>query len=43
MVVEIDGQGDGPDGIAHVGDYVIFVAGVWIGERVEIELTKATR
>ena len=43
LTVHIDGFGDGPDGIAREGDYVIFVPGVLPGERVEIDVTSAAR
>jgi 23S rRNA (uracil1939-C5)-methyltransferase len=39
----IDGLGDGPDGIGHVGNYVVFVPGVLPGERALVRITSASR
>jgi 23S rRNA (uracil1939-C5)-methyltransferase len=41
--VTVDEVGDGPDGIARVGDYVLFVPGVLPGERALVEVTSAAR
>jgi 23S rRNA (uracil-5-)-methyltransferase RumA len=43
LELEIDGLGDGPDGVGHVGDYVVFVPGVLPGERAEVRVTSAAR
>ena len=43
LEVDIDGLGDGPDGVGHVGDYVVFVPGVLPGERAEVRITSAAR
>jgi 23S rRNA (uracil-5-)-methyltransferase RumA len=39
----MEGMGDGPDAIARVGDYVVFVAGALPGERVLAKVTSAAR
>lgn len=39
----IDGMGDGPDALARIGDYVVFVAGALPGERVRVAITSAAR
>jgi len=41
--LEITGFGDGPDGLALVDGYVVFVPHVIPGERVRVELTSAGR
>ena len=41
--VHVDATGDGPDGLARIGDYVVFVPGVLPGERAEVEITSAAR
>ncbi|MCA8948484.1 MAG: 23S rRNA (uracil(1939)-C(5))-methyltransferase RlmD [Planctomycetes bacterium] len=41
--VEIVARGEGPDGIAKLGDYVVFVPGTLPGERVFVEITSAAR
>jgi len=41
--LDIDGIGDGPDGVGHVGAYVVFVPGVLPGERVRVRITSAAR
>ena len=43
LEIEIDGLGDGPDGVGHVGDYVVFVPGVLPGERASVRITSAAR
>ncbi len=43
VTVAVDGLGDGPDGLARIGDYVLFVPGVLPGERAEIVVTSAAR
>ncbi len=43
ITVSVDGLGDGPDGLARIDDYVIFVPGVLPGERATIEVTSAAR
>lgn len=41
--VDVDGLGDGPDGVAHLGAYVLFVPGVLPGERARVRVTSAAR
>ncbi|HEX6811934.1 MAG TPA: 23S rRNA (uracil(1939)-C(5))-methyltransferase RlmD [Planctomycetota bacterium] len=41
--LDIDGLGDGPDGIGRIGNYVIFVPGVLPGERAYVRITSAAR
>lgn len=41
--LEVTALGDGPDGIARVGDYVVFVPGVLPGESADVRITKAAR
>ena len=41
--LDIDGLGDGPDGIGHIGSYVVFVPGVLPGERAYVRVTSAAR
>ncbi|HEX5051255.1 MAG TPA: 23S rRNA (uracil(1939)-C(5))-methyltransferase RlmD [Planctomycetota bacterium] len=41
--LEVDGLGDGPDGIGHIGRYVVFVPGVLPGERASVRITSAAR
>ncbi|MBX3464664.1 MAG: 23S rRNA (uracil(1939)-C(5))-methyltransferase RlmD [Planctomycetes bacterium] len=43
LTLAIDALGDGPDGIGHVGDYVVFVPGVLPGEQAEVRITSAGR
>jgi 23S rRNA (uracil1939-C5)-methyltransferase len=43
LTVDVHGFGDGPDGLARLDDYVLFVPGVLPGERVTIDVTSATR
>ena len=43
LTVTVDGFGDGPDGIARIGDYIVFVPGVLPGERAYVEITSAAR
>src|SRR5688572_12886890 len=43
VTVAVDGLGDGPDGLARIGEYVLFVPGVLPGERAEILVTSAAR
>ena len=43
LEVDIDGLGDGPDGIGRIGNYVIFVPGVLPGERAYVRITSAAR
>jgi 23S rRNA (uracil1939-C5)-methyltransferase len=43
LEVEVSGLGDGPDGIARLGDYVLFVPGVLPGERALVRVTSAAR
>ena len=43
LSVTVDGFGDGPDGIARIGDYIVFVPGVLPGERAYVEITSAAR
>lgn len=43
VTVAVDGFGDGPDGLAHIGDYVMFVPGVLPGERADVVVTSAAR
>lgn len=39
----VDGMADGPDGLCRVDGYVVLVAGVLPGERIEAEITSAAR
>lgn len=41
--LEIESLADGPDGLAHVGGYVVLVRGALPGERVQGEITSAAR
>ena len=41
--VEIDALGDGPDAMARVGAYVLFVSGALPGEKVRVRVTSAGR
>lgn len=41
--VEVAAFGDGPDGLARLDDYVVFVPGVLPGERVTVDITSAAR
>lgn len=43
LTLHVSDLGDGPDGIARVGDYVVFVPGVLPGEEVLVEITSAAR
>ncbi len=43
LEVTVDALGDGPDGIAHVGGYVVLVPGVLPGERARVRMTSAAR
>ncbi len=43
VTVTVTGVGDGPDGLARVGDYVVFVPGVLPGERAAVEITSGAR
>lgn len=43
LTVTVDGLGDGPDGIARVDDYIVFVPGVLPGERALVDITSAAR
>lgn len=41
--VDVTGLGDGPDGVAKIGDWVVFVPGVLPGERALVRITSAAR
>ncbi|MFO1078817.1 MAG: 23S rRNA (uracil(1939)-C(5))-methyltransferase RlmD [Planctomycetota bacterium] len=41
--LQIDGLGDGPDAMARIGGYVVFVPGALPGERVRVRITSASR
>lgn len=41
--VDVVGLGDGPDGVAKIGDWVVFVPGVLPGERALVRITSAAR
>jgi len=41
--IDIDGLGDGPDGVGHIGKYVVFVPGTLPGERAFVHITSAAR
>jgi 23S rRNA (uracil1939-C5)-methyltransferase len=43
LTVEIVSLADGPDALARVGDYVLFVAGALPGEKVRIRVVSATK
>lgn len=43
VTVDVDGLGDGPDGLARLDQYVLFVPGVLPGERALVEVTSAAR
>ena len=43
VTVDVQRLGDGPDGLAKIDDYVVFVPGVLPGERATIEITSAAR
>ncbi len=43
LELTIDAMGAGPDGVGHLGDYVVFVPGTLPGERVWTRITSATR
>lgn len=43
LELTIDSLGDGPDGIAHIDEYVVLVPGVLPGERVSVAITSAAR
>ena len=43
VTVDVERLGDGPDGLAKIGDYVVLVPGVLPGERATIEITSAAR
>ena len=43
LELDIDGLGDGPDGIARIGNYIVFVPGVLPGERAYVRITNASR
>jgi 23S rRNA (uracil1939-C5)-methyltransferase len=43
VTVDVQGLGDGPDGLARIDDYVVFVPGVLPGERAIVDITSATR
>jgi 23S rRNA (uracil1939-C5)-methyltransferase len=43
VTVDVHGLGDGPDGLARIDDYVVFVPGVLPGERAIVDITSATR
>jgi 23S rRNA (uracil1939-C5)-methyltransferase len=43
ITLDIDGFGDGPDGIGRLDNYIVFVPGVLPGERVTVEITSAAR
>lgn len=43
VTVTVERLGDGPDGLARIGDYIVFVPGVLPGERATVEITSATR
>jgi len=43
VALDIDAFGDGPDGLALVDGYVVFVPHVLPGERVRVEITSAGR
>ena len=43
LSVDVESLADGPDALARVGDYVLFVAGALPGERVRVRVTSATK
>src|SRR6478672_8533605 len=43
LSVDVESLADGPDALARVGDYVLFVAGALPGERVLVRVTSATK
>lgn len=43
LELQITAMGSGPDGVGHLGDYVVFVPGTLPGERVRVRITSATR
>lgn len=43
VTVEVEAFADGPDGLAKVDDYVLFVPGVLPGERATVDVTSAAR
>lgn len=43
LEIEIQALGEGPDGLAKVDDYVVFVPGLLPGERALVRITSSTR
>ena len=43
VTVTVEGFGDGPDGLAKLDNYVVFVPGVLPGETATVNITSATR
>ena len=41
--VNIEGIGDEGDGIAKIGDFVIFVPGTKVGDKVDVKIEKVFR
>jgi 23S rRNA (uracil1939-C5)-methyltransferase len=43
VTLDVEGLGDGPDGLARIDQYVVFGPGVLPGERATVEITSAAR